>query len=65
MLLLVVTGFFSPSEISRLKNGNTLISLYKGSYKFIEVTRGKKVVWGVNDKIHDFYHGSTSITYLD
>lgn len=52
-----------PAAAVRLENGNTLISLYNGSYLYVEVTPDKKIVWGV--KTIEGVKGPTSITYLD
>ena len=46
----------------RLDNGNTLVSLYKGTYAFFEVTRDKKVVWSIKGGP---FHAATAIEYLD
>ncbi len=31
----------------RLANGNTLLTCYKGTYQFLEVSKDKKIVWGM------------------
>ena len=31
--------------LTRLANGNTIISFYQGSHHLIEVTPGKKLIW--------------------
>ena len=46
----------------RLANGNTLISLYHGSYAFFEVTRDKKIVWSIKGGP---LNATTAIEYLD
>ena len=46
----------------RLKNGNTLVSLYHGSYAYFEVTKDKKIVWSIKGGP---FHGTTAIEYLD
>jgi len=46
----------------RLPNGNTLISCYKGTYAFFEVTKDKKVVWSIRGGP---FHGTTAIQLLD
>ena len=46
----------------RLANGNTLVSLYHGTYAFFEVTKDKKVVWSIKGGP---FHATTAIEYLD
>jgi len=46
----------------RLENGNTLVSLYHGSYAFFEVTPDKKIIWSIKGGP---FHGTTAIEYLD
>jgi hypothetical protein len=46
----------------RLKNGNTLVSLYHGSYAFFEVDKDKKIVWSIKGGP---FHATTAIEYLD
>ena len=46
----------------RLDNGNTLVSLYHGSYAFFEVTRDKKIIWSIKGGP---FHATTAIEYLD
>jgi hypothetical protein len=46
----------------RLENGNTLVSLYHGSYAFFEVTKDKKIIWSIKGGP---FHGTTAIEYLD
>ena len=46
----------------RLANGNTLISLYHGSYAFFEVNKDKKIVWSIKGGP---FHATTAIEYLD
>ena len=46
----------------RLPNGNTVVSCYKGTYAFFEVTRDKKVVWSIKGGP---FHGTTAIQLLD
>lgn len=46
----------------RLKNGNTLISLYHGSHAFFEVTKDKKMIWSIKGGP---FHGTTAIEYID
>jgi len=46
----------------RLPNGNTVVSCYKGTYAFFEVTRDKKIVWSVKGGP---FHGTTAIQLLD
>jgi hypothetical protein len=49
----------------RMPNGNTLISLYKGSHLFVEITADKKIVWGFKSDVVKGIAGATSIQYLD
>jgi hypothetical protein len=46
----------------RLDNGNTLVSLYHGTYAFFEVTRDKKIIWSIKGGP---FHATTAIEYLD
>jgi len=46
----------------RLENGNTLVSLYHGSYAFFEVTKDKKIVWSIKGGP---FRATTAIEYLD
>jgi len=46
----------------RLPNGNTVVSCYKGTYAFFEVTKDKKVVWSIKGGP---FHGTTAIQLLD
>ena len=46
----------------RLDNGNTLVSLYNGSYAFFEITRDKKIVWSIKGGP---LNATTAIEYLD
>ncbi|MCP4376370.1 MAG: PQQ-binding-like beta-propeller repeat protein [bacterium] len=46
----------------RLKTGNTLVSLYHGSYAFFEVDKDKKIVWSIKGGP---FHATTAIEYLD
>lgn len=47
----------------RLANGNTLVSLYQGTYLFFEVTSDKKIIWSL--ATIPGVRGATSIRYLD
>lgn len=47
----------------RLANGNTLVSLYQGTYLFFEVTPDKKITWSL--ATIPGVKGATSIQYLD
>ena len=46
----------------RLKNGNTMVSLYHGTYSFFEVTKDKKVIWSIKGGP---FRATTAIEYLD
>jgi len=46
----------------RLENGNTLVSLYHGSYAFFEVDKNKKIVWSIKGGP---FRATTAIEYLD
>ncbi|MDP6635182.1 MAG: PQQ-binding-like beta-propeller repeat protein [Phycisphaerae bacterium] len=46
----------------RLANGNTLVSLYHGSYAFFEVTKDKKIIWSIKGGP---FNATTAIEYLD
>ena len=46
----------------RLANGNTLVSLYHGSYAFFEVTKDKKIVWSIKGGP---FRATTAIEYLN
>jgi len=46
----------------RLENGNTLVSLYHGSYAFFEVTKDKRIVWSIKGGP---FRATTAIEYLD
>lgn len=47
---------------TRLANGNTLVSCYKGTYAFFEVTKDKRIVWSIKGGP---FHGTTAIQLLD
>jgi hypothetical protein len=46
----------------RLENGNTMVSLYHGSYAFFEVDKDKKIVWSIKGGP---FRATTAIEYLD
>ena len=46
----------------RLPNGNTVVSCYKGTYAFFEVTKDKKIAWSIRGGP---FHGMTAIQLLD
>ena len=46
----------------RLPNGNTVVSCYKGTYAFFEVTKDKKLAWSIKGGP---FHGTTAIQLLD
>jgi len=47
---------------TRLKNGNTLVSCYHGTYAFFEITKDKKIVWSIKGGP---FQGTTAIQLLD
>lgn len=47
---------------ARLANGNTVVSCYKGTYAFFEVTKAKKLAWSIKGGP---FHGMTAIQILD
>jgi len=55
-------GMGYVATATRLANGNTLVSLYKGTYAYFEVTKDKKIVWSIKGGP---FHGTTAIQYLD
>jgi len=46
----------------RLPNGNTVVSCYKGTYAFFEVTKDRRIVWSIKGGP---FHGTTAIQLLD
>jgi len=56
----LIMGYVATAK--RLENGNTLVSLYHGSYAFFEITRDKKIVWSIKGGP---LKATTAIEYLD